>query len=331
MSSSQVSKVTLEDLVQEANSASRIGQAWLRIVVSAVRSKVRNRPPREYGFQDWNQEAIDDVVQEVFERRILSKGGLEYILAEATTTEHAYAGIHRLVGLALADMREPNVLNNIFDNLERRFAAKGIDLGIDKASDLPKGFVINEDEAEQAACQIFLSQPRYPNRGTHRESAIFGPESYEEIITRLISEVLPLTASVIRGGLKRALTHLVSAEYYIDDARDFIEGADEGLSVEDEATTRTKEFAVKILKELTQQSEKVFVALSYGVRSDTELAQALGIKARQTAKKWHDSMKEELFISFQSLEIPVENQSEIVLAMRDLLGVTDENSKERGA
>jgi hypothetical protein len=228
-------------------------------------------------------------------------------------------------------MREPNVLNNIFDNLERRFAAKGIDLEPHKTSDLPKGFVINEDEAEQAASQIFLSQPRYPNRGTHRESAIFGPESYEEIISRLKSEVLPLTASVIRGGLKRALTHLVSAEYYIDDARDFIEGADEGLTVEDEATIQTKEFAVKVIKELTQQSEKVFVALSYGVRSDTELAQALGIKARQTAKKWHDSMKEELFISFQSLEIPVEDQSEIVLAMRDLLGVAGDNSTERGA
>lgn len=326
-----MSKVTLEELVQEANSASRIGQAWLRIVDSAVRSKVRTRPPRDYGFQDWNQEAIDDVVQEVFERRILNKGGLEYILAEATTTDHAHAGIHRLVGLALADMREPNVLNNIFDNLERRFAAKGIDLRPNKTSDLPKGFVINEDEAVRAASQIFLSQPRYPNRGIHRESAIFGPEAYEEIISQLESEVKPLTESVIRAGLKRALTHLVSAEYYIDDARDFIEGADEGLTVEDEATIQTKDIAVKVINQLTQQSEKVFVALSYGVRSDTELAQALGIKARQTAKKWHDSMKEELFTAFQSLEIPVEDQSEIVLTMRDLLGVTGEYSNERGA
>ena len=325
-----MSKVTLEELVQEANSASRIGQAWIRAVGSAVRSKVKSRPPRDFGFQDWNQEAIEDVVQEVFERRILNKGGLEYILAEATTTDHAHAGIHRLVGLALADMREPNVLNNIFDNLERRFAAKGIELGPHKNSDLTNGYVINEEEAEQSASQIFLSQPRYPNRGTHRESAIFGPESYEEIISRLQSEVHPLTASVIRGGLKRALTHLVSAEYYIDDARDFIEGADEGLTVEDEATIQTKELAMKVINELTQQAEKVFVALAYGVRSDTELAQALGLKARQTAKKWHDSMKEELLTSFQSLEIPVEEQSEIVLAMSDLLGVTGENSKEKG-
>ena len=88
---------------------------------------------------------------------------------------------------------------------------------------------------------------------------------------------------------------------------------------------------MKVIKELTQQSEKVFVALSYGVRSDTELAQALGLKARQTAKKWHDSMKEELFKSFQLLEIPVEDQSEVVLAMRDLLGVAGDNSTEKGA
>ena len=32
-----MSKVTLEELVQEANSASRIRQAWLRIVDSAVK------------------------------------------------------------------------------------------------------------------------------------------------------------------------------------------------------------------------------------------------------------------------------------------------------
>jgi DNA-directed RNA polymerase specialized sigma24 family protein len=331
MSGKQMSKVSLDELVQEANSSSRVGKAWIRIVESAVSGKVRNRPPRDYGFQEWNQEAIDDVVQEVFERRILNKGGLEYILAEATTTDHAHAGIHRLVGLALADMREPNVLNNIFDNLERRFISKGIALGVSTLSAMPTGYVVNEEEAEMAVRQIFLSQPRYPNRGTHRESAIFSPESFEEIVSRLITEVSPLTSSVIRVGLKRALTHLVSAEYYIDDARDFMEGADEGQSVEDEAVIQAKEFAMKVLNQLTPQSEKVFVALSYGVRSDTELAKALGLKARQTAKKWHDSMKEELFNSFETMEIPIEDQSEIVLAMRDLLGVLGQDSEEKGA
>jgi len=325
-----MSKVTLDELVQEANSSSRVGKAWLRIVESAVSSKVRNRPPRDYGFQEWNQEAIDDVVQEVFERRILRKGGLEYILAEATTSDHAHAGIHRLVGLALADMREPNVLNNIFDNLKRRLISKGIALDGSTTAETPAGFVINEDKAEMTVSQIFLSQPRYPNRGTHRESAIFSPESFEEIVSRLITEVTPLTANVIRVGLKRALTHLVSAEYYIDDARDFMEGADEGQSVDDEAVSQSKEFAMKVLSQLTPQSEKVFVALSYGVRSDTELAVALGLKARQTAKKWHDSMKDELFNSFESMEIPIEDQSEIVLAMRDLLGLTGQDFEETG-
>lgn len=333
-----MSGVTLEELIQEANSASQVGQAWVRIVEFAVRSKVKKRPPRDYGFQIWNEDAINDIVQEVFARRILKKGGLEYILAEATSSSHAHAGIHRLVSLALSDIREPNVLNNIFDNLKLRFAAEGIELGQQKKSDLPIGFVINEDEAKKAVSQIFLSQPRYPNRGAQRESAIFAPDSYEEIVTRLKSEVMPLTEEVIRGGLERALTHLVRAEYYIDDARDF-EGADEKIegtdddrqSVEDEATSQAREVAAKVIINMTQRSEKVFVALSYGVRSDTELAQALGLRARQTAKKWHDSMKEELFTSFQSLEIPVEDQSEIVLAMRDLLGVTGENSIERGA
>jgi hypothetical protein len=109
-----------------------------------------------------------------------------------------------------------------------------------------------------------------------------------------------------------------------------MEGADEGQSVDDEAVSQSKEFAMKVLSQLTPQSEKVFVALSYGVRSDAELAVALGLKARQTAKKWHDSMKDELFNSFESMEIPIEDQSEIVLAMRDLLGLTGQDFEETG-
>ena len=138
---------------------------------------------------------------------------------------------------------------------------------------------------------------------------------------------------MIRAGLKRALTHLVRAEYYIDDAHDFHESAVEGLSVENEATSEVKQLAMKTLQQLTQQSEKVFVAQSYGVTSDVELARALGLKARQTAKKWHDSMKVELFGAFKNLGVQVEDQVEVVLAMRDYLGIhqnylTEESNKK---
>jgi uncharacterized protein YlaN (UPF0358 family) len=187
------------------------------------------------------------------------------------------------------------------------------------------GSVANEEAAEILVRSIFLSQPRYPNRGVHRESAIFAPESYEEIVKRLKSEVSPLSSSVIRAGLKRALTHLVRAEYYIDDAHDFHESAVEGLSVENEATNEVKQLAMKTLQLLTQQSEKVFIAQTYGVTSDVELAKALGLKARQTAKKWHDTMKVELFSAFEGLGVQAEDQIDVVLAMRDQLGISQRN------
>ena len=130
---------------------------------------------------------------------------------------------------------------------------------------------------------------------------------------------------MIRGGLKRALTHLVRAEYYIDDAHDFHDGAVEGLSVENEATSEVKQLAMKTLQQLTQQSEKVFVAQTYGVASDVELAKALGLKARQTAKKWHDTMKAELFSAFENLGVQAEEQIDVVLAMHDHLGINQRN------
>jgi nitrogen regulatory protein PII len=319
-------KVTIEELIEEAKSKSGIGKAWIKVVETAVRSKVRGKPPKVFGFQEWDEATIQDVVQEVFEGRILKKGGKEYILAEATTTDHAYAGIYRLVSLALSDMREPNVLNNIYDNLARRISEVGIDLHKSAQAEASSDIIPNEEAAEILVREILLSQPRYPNRGSHRESAIFAPESYENIVKRLKSEVFPLTASVIRGGLKRALTHLVRAEYYIDDAHDFHDRAVEGLSVENEAISEVQQLAVKTLQQLSQQSEKVFVAQTYGVASDVELARALGLKARQTAKKWHDTMKLELFNAFENLGVSLEDQIDVVLAMRDQLGISQTNS-----
>lgn len=318
---SKMNKVTIENLIEEAESASGIGKAWVQVVESAVRKKVRSRPPQDYGFREWDQATLQDVVQEVFERRILSQGGMEYVLAEATSTDHAHAAIYRLVGLALSDMREPNVLNNIFDNLNRRFSAIGIDLnGVQPGGEL-SGLVINEEAAEITAKNIFLSQPRYPNRGAHRESAVFGPDAFEEIVNRLKSEVIPLNSRVLRAGLKRALTHLVRAENYIDDSHDFQEGKVEGKSVEEEAISDAHEVALKVLKRLSPNSEKVFVVVAYGISSDTELARALGLKSRQTAKKWHDTMKLELSRAFEEFEILREGRSDTVSAMCDLLRI----------
>ena len=92
-----MSKVSLQELTDEAMSSSGLGKAWLQVVHAAVKSKVRRMPPRDFGFQEWDEATIEDVVQEVFVRRILNRGGKEYILAEASTTDHAHAGIYRLV------------------------------------------------------------------------------------------------------------------------------------------------------------------------------------------------------------------------------------------
>jgi hypothetical protein len=218
-------------------------------------------------------------------------------------------------------MREPNVLNNIFENISRRFSEIGIELDKNGQGGMISGSIANEEAAEILVRSIFLSQPRYPNRGVHRESAIFAPESYEEIVKRLKSEVSPLSSSVIRAGLKRALTHLVRAEYYIDDAHDFHEAEAGGLTVEDQASSQSHIWGERVLKQLSQESEKVLVAHLYGVKSDTELARALGLKARQTAAKWHLSMKNELELAFQKEGIVPEDQEQVVLAMCDLLNI----------
>lgn len=318
-------RITLEELTQEASSQTGIGGAWLTIVKQAVTSKTGKMPPRDFGFQEWNRDAIEDVVQDVVEKRLLNKGGIAYVLAEATSTPHAHAAIHRLVALGLDDLREPSVVNNIYDNLKRRLQDRGHSLDAPHLSGRGSD-PVDEIQLEGRIKQILLTQPRYPNRGTQRESAIFSPASFDEIVDRLIGEIKPLTSQILRNGVKKALTHLVRAENYIDDAHDFSETKPGIEDVEAEATNQDYVFGAQILKQLSQESEKVFVALAYGVKSDSELAAALGIKARQTAKKWHDEMKRQLLESFESLEIPADSQMGAVLAMKDLLKIGMENS-----
>ena len=323
-------RVTLEDLTQEAKSGVGIGRAWLAIVEQAVTTKVNKMPPRDFGFQEWNKDAIEDIVQEVVEKRLLSKGGVEYVLAESTSTPHAQAAIYRLVALGLADLREPSVVNNIYDNLNRRLLDRGHSLDgwlKSRQTETP----VDEIALESKVKQILLSQPRYPNRGFQRESAIFSPASFDQIIDLLIEQIEPLTSQILRNGVKRALTHLVRAENYIDDAHDFSESQPGIEDVEQEATNQDYEFGNQILKNLSQESEKVFVALAYGVRSDSELAAALGIKARQTAKKWHDQMKLDLIDSFNKYEVPSADQIGVVLAMKDLLGVGSKSQEAIGS
>jgi hypothetical protein len=315
-------KINLEELAIEANSSVGIGKAWLAVIEQAVKTKCRKMPPRDFGYQEWNQDVFDDVVQDVVEKRLLNKGGIQYVLAEATSAAHAQAAIYRLVALGLDDLREPSVVNNIYENLKRRLEDRGFDLEVAPTA---SGYEppINELSMEVRVKEILLAQPRYPNRGTHRESAIFSPKSFDLILDQLLDEKGPLTSQTLRNGVKKALTHLVRAENYIDDARDFMDGQIDNSDVEREATNQDQEFGARILKKLSPESEKVLVALSYGVKSDSELAAALGLKARQTAKKWHDDMKKELIELFEQFEIPAENQMDVVLSMRELLGVSE--------
>ena len=315
-------KITLEELAIEANSSGGIGKAWLAVIEQAVKTKCRKMPPRDFGYQEWNQDVFDDVVQDVVEKRLLNKGGIQYVLAEATSAAHAQAAIYRLVALGLDDLREPSVVNNIYENLKRRLEDRGFDLEIAPTASGHEP-PIDELSMEVRVKQILLAQPRYPNRGTHRESAIFSPASFDLILDQLLDEKGPLTSQTLRNGVKKALTHLVRAENYIDDARDFVDGQIDNSDVEREATNQDHEFGAQILKKLSPESEKVIVALSYGVKSDSELAAALGLKARQTAKKWHDEMKKELIELFEQFEIPADAQMDVVLSMKEQLGVSE--------
>ena len=118
-------KVSLEELAREANSTIGIGTAWLSVIKQAVKIKCKKMPPRDFGYQEWNEDAFEDVVQDIVEKRLLKKGGVQYVLAESTSAAHAQAAIFRLVQLGLADLREPSVVDNIYDNLTRRLLEMG--------------------------------------------------------------------------------------------------------------------------------------------------------------------------------------------------------------
>ena len=107
----------------------------------------------------------------------------------------------------------------------------------------------------------------------------------------------------------------------MDDDHEFHEAEVGGLSVEDQAHAQAHIWGESVLKQLSHESEKVLVAHLYGVKSDSELARALGLKSRQTAAKWHNTMKTEMEGAFQKDSIPSEDHEAVVIAICDLLNI----------
>ena len=97
-----------------------IGLAILAEVRRACASRARKYPPVVYARSTtWNDDAIDDLVQDVITRRLLGKRQLDYLFDMGRTIDAWRALLDRQVRITLARRRVRTVVDNLLDRAKR--------------------------------------------------------------------------------------------------------------------------------------------------------------------------------------------------------------------
>ena len=104
-----------------------IGPAILTAVRRACASRARRYPPTVYARSAaWNDDAIDDLVQDVITERLLGERQIDYLFDVTRTIDAWRALLDRQVRITLARRRVRTVVDNLLDRARRVMGRDGL-------------------------------------------------------------------------------------------------------------------------------------------------------------------------------------------------------------
>jgi hypothetical protein len=108
--------MTLKDLRDEYDGPDKLGSSILSEIRAAAKRVGHTYPPLKYaGVFGWNDDAIEDLVQDVTVRRLLGGGQLDYMMAHAADIRHFRALLDRQVRQELSARRTRTLIDNLVD------------------------------------------------------------------------------------------------------------------------------------------------------------------------------------------------------------------------
>ncbi|GAB3393321.1 hypothetical protein GCM10027568_22190 [Humibacter soli] len=291
----------LQALIDE-HSRQGLGTLWLYQIRKATPRVARRYSPGYYARSSaWDDDAINDLVQDVVERMI-TKGQAEYICDAANDFDHARALIYRQVRMTLIDRRQRTVVDNLYDRAVDRLGAAPFE----QVRKKPRSWRLIGSEAEPIPYTSRLTAslaalPRLPGNGAERASALWTAETMTDALTLLCGAVGEVEESDLKRIFDEALTVFATAEVVSNDA-----GAqDRSAELDPGELTLANDLAERIVAALTKE-EATMLAGKWIGDSDGDIARRLGV-SRPTAAKYKDS-------AFEKVRAELADQTEALIS-----------------
>ncbi len=97
-----------------------IGPLLLQEIRAVCSARARKYPPSIYGLSsEWDEEAVDDLVQDVVVKRLIGERQIDYLFDVARTASDWRALLDRQVRITLARRRVRTVVDNLIDRAKR--------------------------------------------------------------------------------------------------------------------------------------------------------------------------------------------------------------------
>lgn len=290
----------LRALIQE-HEGDGIGPLWLKEIQTAAPRVARRYSPSIYARSAaWDDDAINDLVQDVVER-MLTKGQIEYICDVANDFGHARALVYRQVKMTLIDRRQRTAVDNLFDRAVERLGSTPFE----QVRKKPRSWRLAGSTAEASPYSRRLTTalaalPRFPGNGTERASAIWTTETLGDalrLVCKVVGEVEELE---LRKILDESLTVFATAEFVSNDAGTNHRSGE--LDPSDQIMAN--ELTERLVAALTRE-EATLLAGKWVGDSDGDISRRLGI-SRPTAAKYKES-------AFEKVRFELTSQSEAVV------------------
>ena len=261
----------------------------------------------------WDDEALQDVVQDVFAE--LLDGHLATIFDYVRTVAGFDVSVRELTRDVLANRKQRTLIDNLIDKAreaitESPFATTGEGAavrfslpGLESRTD-----ALSEEEIREAAQRVVVL-PRIPMRTVERAPRVYRAETFSTLL-QIVAQVArrPVGLTDLRRIFELALTDLAVSELqYIGDARtenedtgsapigDRLQSSDTAPGMADamldtETAALASQVADAVIASFTEE-QKAVVRLKFAGTADGDIATGLGMSRPTAAKRKEEAWK----------------------------------------
>jgi hypothetical protein len=206
--------VTFDELRRDCDRNKGIGPLFWKLLLSVCGRVAHKYPPAAYNNgEEWSEESLRDLAQDVTLQRLLGENQLEYVMDLAADEDSLARLLAFQVRRVLSHRRATTVVDRLLNRIDQQLRGEGyeaIELGSDRFVRLtgtaasPRA--LTDDETRRAVALIGRL-PRIPSNPTgERESMVYSVENLSSLLGHLFDESEGMFISDIRRILEIALT-----------------------------------------------------------------------------------------------------------------------------